>query len=695
MTDVVDFGAPNPQPVGAWIERDVVVSCAEGLHARPAAGFVTVARNFSSDIEIEKDGKKARGKSTVAIMLLGVKEGARIKLRASGADAHQAVAELSEFLNEREHGDKKIDGASEPQAQSAPSATVAGVSPSVSANRITGVPASPGVVVGPAFLHIEPKLESERTRIGADEINSEVDRFRAALDAVRSDIQSGIEDHDDGDTSVDREEAAILHALLNVVDDPEITGAVEERIRGCEEAATATLAIGKVFAQQFRGMESEYLRARAEDIEHLTRQVAAHLLGIRLNNFDSLQEPSIIVANNLSTLDLARIDPMNLLGLLVAEGGMTSHIAIVARALGVPAVLGIPPKVEVFKGISTVALNGGDGYAILNPDDATVREFDGKRSAIETEKASLESFKVIEPVTSNGTRIEVAANLGSEAEINNALISGAMGVGLFRTELMFTGARRLPSEERQYEVYSKLVTSFAPYAVVIRTLDVGGDKPLPGVNQEKEENPFLGWRGIRMCLDLPNLFKPQLRALLRTATKGKLRVMFPMISDVSEVRAAKAMMEECSRELTAEGIDWAMPEIGIMVETPAAALCAADLAKEVQFFSIGTNDLTQYTMAVDRTNARLEKLNRTSHPAVLRLIELTAQAATDAGIWVGICGEAAADPTLIPTFLDFGVTELSMSPSLIPRAKKTIGELSILAEARIDEIRAQLRLQQA
>ena len=192
--------------------------------------------------------------------------------------------------------------------------------------------------------------------------------------------------------------------------------------------------------------------------------------------------------------------------------------------------LGIPSKVEVFKGATTVALNGGDGYAILNPDDATVREFDGKRSAIETEKASLKSFKTIEPVTANGTRIEVAANLGSEAEISNALLSGAMGVCLFRTELMFTGARRLPSEERQYEVYSKLVTSFAPYAVVIRTLDVGGDKPLPGVNQEKEENPFLGWRGIRMCLDLPNLFKPQLRALLRAATKGKLRVMFPMIS---------------------------------------------------------------------------------------------------------------------------------------------------------------------
>jgi len=494
---------------------------------------------------------------------------------------------------------------------------------------------------------------------------------------------------------VDREEAAILGALLNVVDDPEIIGAIEERIHGSEEATTATLATGAVFAQQFRGMDSEYMRARAEDIEHLTRQVAAHLLGIRLNNFDELREPSIVVANSLSTLDLAKIDPENLLGLLVAEGGMTSHIAIVARALGIPAVLGISAATEVVEKGKIVALDGGDGYAIPNPDDATIRVFEQKRAAIETEKEALESFKAIEPVMADGRRIEVAANLGAESEINNALISGAMGVGLFRTELMFTGARRLPSEEKQYEVYTKLVTSFAPYAVVIRTLDVGGDKPLPGLNQEKEDNPFLGWRGIRMCLDLPNLFKPQLRALLRAATKGKLRVMFPMISDVSEVRAAKAMMDECGRELTAEGVDWAMPEIGIMVETPAAALCAADLAKEVQFFSIGTNDLTQYTMAVDRTNARLEKLSRTSHPAVLRLIELTAQAATDAGIWVGICGEAAADPTLIPTFLDFGVTELSMSPSLIPRAKKIIGELSILAEARIDEVRAQLRLQRA
>jgi phosphoenolpyruvate-protein phosphotransferase (PTS system enzyme I) len=696
MTEAVDLGVPTPQPAGAWIERDVVVSCAEGLHARPAAGFVNIARAFSSEIEIEKDGKKARGKSTVAIMLLGVPEGARIKLRATGQDAGEAVAELAEFLGEKRHGDRKIEEASETLAPSAPpTSTVTGTSLPARDNRITGVPASPGVVVGPVFLHIEPKLEAKRTRISADEVDAEVDRFRAALDAVRSDIASGIEVHDNADTSVDREEAAILRALLDVVGDPEIIGAIEERIRGSEEAATATLAVGALFAQQFRGMESDYLRARAEDIEHLTRQVAAHLLDIRLNNFDALQEPSIVVANSLSTLDLARIDPENLLGLLVAEGGMTSHIAIVARALGVPAVLGISAATAAMEKVETVALDGGDGYAILNPNGATIRAFEEKRGTIETEKAALESFKTIEPVTVDGRRIEVAANLGSESEINNALISGAMGVGLFRTELMFTGARRLPSEERQYEVYAKLLTSFSPYAVVIRTLDVGGDKPLPGLNQEKEENPFLGWRGIRMCLDLPNLFKPQLRALLRATTKGRLRVMFPMISDVSEVRAAKAMMEECGRELTAEGVEWAMPEIGIMIETPAAALCASALAKEVDFFSIGTNDLTQYTMAVDRTNARLERLNRTSHPAVLRLIELTARAATEAGIWVGICGEAAADPALIPTFLSFGVTELSMSPSLIPQAKKIIGEMSILEEARIDEVRAQLRRQRA
>jgi phosphoenolpyruvate-protein phosphotransferase len=343
--------------------------------------------------------------------------------------------------------------------------------------------------------------------------------------------------------------------------------------------------------------------------------------------------------------------------------------------MGIPAVVGVGAAVEAMLEAQTAAVDGGEGYAIGDPDPATVAAFEARAEEMAAESAALDEYRHVEARTRDGRRIEVAANLGSASEAQDALEWGAEGVGLFRTEFLFMERPELPSEEEQYEAYGAVARAFGEKPVIIRTLDVGGDKDLPGVDQPPEENPFLGWRGIRMSLDTPSLFKPQLRAMLRAGAVGNLRIMFPMVADVEELRAAKAMLEECREELEAEGAEVGPVEVGVMVETPAAAICARDLAPEVSFFSIGTNDLVQYTLAADRGNKRLRRLQSADHPAVLELIRMTCEEAEEAGIWVGVCGEAAGDPDLIPRLLDLGVTELSMSAPSIPRAKKLISEL--------------------
>jgi phosphoenolpyruvate-protein phosphotransferase len=322
-----------------------------------------------------------------------------------------------------------------------------------------------------------------------------------------------------------------------------------------------------------------------------------------------------------------------------------------------------------------VAVDGGEGYAISDPDADTVAEFERMSGALAEERETLDEYRHIEASTSEGRRIEVAANLGSASEAAGALGWGAEGVGLFRTEFLFMERDDLPSEDEQYEAYSTVARAFGEKPVIIRTLDVGGDKNLPGVDQAHEENPFLGWRGIRMSLDTPELFQPQLRAILRAAANGSLKVMFPMVADVGELKAAKAKLQECRRELESEGVELGEVETGVMIETPAAAVCAADLAGESAFFSIGTNDLVQYTLAADRGNERLRRLQNADHPAVLALIRQTCKAASAAGIQTGVCGEAAGDPQMIPKLVELGVTELSMAAPQIPRAKKVVSEL--------------------
>ncbi len=538
--------------------------------------------------------------------------------------------------------------------------------------RLVGVGASEGTVVGPVSVHVAGRLKPERENIREDEIEAELERFQEAIEAV---VRKLSETRDRLKESAGEEDAAIFDAHIEMTQDPELSSEVEERVRNLTSPEAAVLAVGEEYAEIFAGMEDEYMAARADDVRDVTHQIAAELMDHGAAGLEALEEPSVILARSLAPSDTARISKGMALGFVTAEGSKTSHVSIIARSMGIPAVVGVGSALEEAYDAETVAVDGGEGYAVADPDPDTLAEFERKQEAAAAERAALEQFKHVEARTRDGRRVEVSANLGSVDEAEEALSWGAEGVGLFRTEFLFMERPELPSEDEQYEAYRRVAEAFGEKPVIIRTLDVGGDKNLPGKDQPEEENPFLGWRGIRMSLDVPELFKPQLRAILRAGAHGNLKVMFPMVADVEELRAAKKILAECEKELKSEGKEIGSVEVGVMIETPAAAICAGQLAREVAFFSIGTNDLVQYTLAADRGNERLRRLQSADHPAVLKLIGDTCDAARVTTIWVGVCGEAASEPTLIPKLIELGVTELSMSAPSIPRAKKIVSEV--------------------
>jgi len=538
--------------------------------------------------------------------------------------------------------------------------------------KLIGIGASRGVAVGPAFVPATGKPEPERDRITEDEVEAELQSFKEAVESVAASLS---ETGDRLRASGNEEEAGIFDFHVEMAEDPELASEVEERVRKLQSPEAAVLAVGEDYAAEYAAMDDEYLAARADDVRDVTRQISTRLMGRSASALETLETPSVVLARSLAPSDTARIQKGMALGFVTAEGSKTSHVSIMARSMGIPAVVGVGPQLEEVMKAKTVAVDGGEGYAISDPDADTVAEFERMSGALAEERETLDEYRHIEASTSEGRRIEVAANLGSASEADDALGWGAEGVGLFRTEFLFMERNDLPSEDEQYEAYSTVARAFGEKPVIIRTLDVGGDKDLPGVDQAREENPFLGWRGIRMSLDTPELFEPQLRAILRAAANGNLKIMFPMVADVGELKAAKSMLQECRRELESEGVQFGEVETGVMIETPAAALCAAQLAEESAFFSIGTNDLVQYTLAADRGNERLRHLQNADHPAVLALIQNTCEAASAAGIQVGVCGEAAGEPEMIPTLVELGVTELSMAAPQIPRAKKVVSEL--------------------
>ena len=674
------------------MERSIIVQVKEGLHARPATRFVKLAKSFRSDIDIARSGKSASAKSSVKLMLLGVKEGDEVTLRIAGPDETEAMAQLAAYLQNPEAGLDGDEAGSDghPAATGMEAASPEGARSSDRSQRtpdtnageggdageaallpgaISGAGASAGTAIGPVFAYFPPEVELRKDDVPHAERAQEKQRLDTAIASVTGRMDDMIADL--APTSPD---AQIVRALRELAGDDDLIQRAHATIDGGLDAVSAVLAAGAEIGAEFQGLDDPYLRARADDVTAVTRQICLALTGVADIDLSHVPQGSILVAEDIGAFELTRTPLKRLAGIVCGHGGKTSHIAIIARNHGIPAVLGIGKAIDQLRHAREAAIDGKAGRVVADPDPDIAAIFMRRIAEEAEERRKLSSFVSHRPVDGAGVTIEIAANLGSLDEVENAKAVGAMGVGLFRTELMFMRHSMLPLEDEQYETYKALADAFAPDPVIVRTLDIGGDKPVAGVEFPDEDNPFLGWRGIRMCLDRRDIFKTQLRALLRANLAGNIKVMLPMISTIDEVRRTKAVVAECESELTEEGRDFRPFQLGIMVETPAAVFLAPDLAREVAFFSIGTNDLTQYIMAADRLNPSVSHLYDVRDPAVMRAIAAVAAAGREAGIMVGMCGEAAGDCDLVPQFLDMGITEFSMSPASILAVKKAVSD---------------------
>ena len=537
---------------------------------------------------------------------------------------------------------------------------------------LSGLPASPGVAVGPARHVRAPDIEVPSGPAG--EPKEEWAALEAAIDATRVEISAT---RATVATRADEQSAAIFDAHLLFLEDEELIAPVRSAIleaRGAGEAWKE--AIDRV-AETWRALDDPYLRERAADVEAVGAQVLAHLLG-GASARPSLAGGGVLIAADLTPADTAGLDPAIVVGIATALGGPTSHSAILARSLGIPAVVGLGRAVlEIAEG-ATVIVDGEGGTVRSDPEQAQIAEAERRAESFRASEAAARAEATRPAITRDGTSIEVLANVGQPADVESALDAGAEGVGLLRTEFLFIGRDAMPSEQEQEAAYRRIAEPLGDRPLIVRTLDVGGDKPLPYLPVPAEANPFLGLRGLRLGLARPDVLRTQLRAILRVAADHPVKVMFPMVTSLAEFRAAKALVEEARHEV--EGAGGRVPsnvEVGIMVEVPAAALAAEVFAADVDFFSIGTNDLTQYTLAAERGNERVAGFADALHPAVLRLIRMTTRGAASYGRMVGVCGEIAGDPVAVPILVGLGVRELSAAPPAVPRVKRAVRETDL------------------
>ena len=555
-----------------------------------------------------------------------------------------------------------------------------------------------GIAIGKALVIREEVPEIKESKVL--DAQKELARFDNALQESITELQKVIE----GVTEkLGSEKAEIFEAHLCMLEDPEFIGSIQKKIS--DEKFNAEFSLQTVATQTatiFENMDNEYMTERAADIRDVSKRVLNILMGIKVASIAEIEDECILVAKDLTPSDTAQIDKTKVLAFVTEIGGRTAHTSIIARSLELPAVVGAGNGIRIIKDGDLLIVDGEEGIIIINPDEETLAKYKKLQKEFIEFKNQLAKYAEMASTTTDGKTVELAANIGSAVDVEAVIKNGAEGIGLFRTEFLYMAKDALPTEEEQFEEYKSVLEKMNGKPVIIRTLDIGGDKKLNYLPMDEEMNPFLGYRAIRLCLDRTDIFITQLRALVRASAYGKLKIMFPMICNIQELRMAKKILAQCKSELRLEGVVFDENlEVGIMIEIPSAAIMSDVLAKEVDFFSIGTNDLIQYTLAVDRMNEKISYLYDFYHPAVLRLIKTVIDNGHKAGIKVNMCGEMAGDTNLIPVLLGFGLDEFSMSASSILRARKTITNSSyeeckklaepILSFGEADEIKGYIK----
>lgn len=657
---------PSPLTSEAVAHLDVVVRNPQGLHARPAAQLVAAANRFQADIRLQKGERTANAKSINQVATLGVRQGDAVRFAVTGPDAEAAIQALK-ALAEAGFGESvPLAAGREPLDVSKAQHETQNSEPRT---RNAGLPASPGIAVGPAFLY-QPSLPAVTRREGQDAA-AEWNQLQEAIASARQELHR--------QTLVARqkvgvETAAIFEAQQLMLQDPDLLAQVRDQIMGQRlNGDYVWQEAMEQLAGQYQAMSDPYFQARAADVLDVRGRVLRHLLGLKPPSL-TFTHPVILVAEELAPSDTAQLDPRFAQAIVTEQGGTTAHSAILARALGIPAVVGCGRVLDRLTPGQIMAVDGSTGQLWLEPTAEELAQLSQKQAQWQAEQQKTRQLGQQVGQTQDGERVEVAANIGGPKDVAVALEYGAEGVGLFRTEFLFLDRLDAPGEEEQVAVYRQVGEAMAPRPVIIRTLDIGGDKPVAYLHQEPEANPFLGWRGLRFCLDNPALFKTQLRAILRAAaTCPNLKIMYPMVSVPAEVAAAHELLTACQTELAQAGLPYAQTvSTGIMIEVPSAVAVADQLARLVDFFSIGTNDLTQYVMAADRGNKNVAELALALQPAVLRMIQQTIAAAHEAGIWVGMCGELAGNALATPLLLGLGLDEFSMSAPSVPGVKQAL-----------------------